>query len=150
LRTCRYDTYVFDVWARVDGDHITVLDAQVVANNTVYPCRAIVEVVICEHDQDCVLALLALDQDSVTAEELERLHGVVREGDNRVVIVDGIGDTARVSGLCQPGHLWHLHQGVGLLLLLEDGCCDLVVLWRVSISDLSMMSSGTYALRLSA
>lgn len=83
----------------MDGDHITVLDAQVVANNTVYPCRAIVEVVICEHDQDCVLALLALDQDSVTTEELERLHGVVREGDNRVVIIDGIGDTAGVSKL---------------------------------------------------
>jgi uncharacterized membrane protein len=134
----------------VDGDHITVLDAQVVANDTVYPCRAIVEVVICKHDQDCVLALLALDQDRVATEELERLHGVVREGNNRVVIIDGIGDTAGVSKLRQSGDSWRLHQGVGLLLLLKDGCCDLVVLWRVSISDLSMMSSGTYALGLSA
>ena len=73
----KMNTYVFDVWARVDGDHITVLDSQVVANDTVYPCRAIVEVVICKHDQDCVLALLALNKYSVTTEELERLHGVV-------------------------------------------------------------------------
>ena len=102
--TAEMNTYVFDVRARVDGDHITVLDSQVVANDTVYPCGAIVEVVICQYDQDCVLALLALNQDSVTTEELERLHGVVREGDNRVVIVDGIGDTARVSRLRQSGY----------------------------------------------
>jgi hypothetical protein len=31
-------TYVFDVWARVDGDNITVLHPQVVANNPIYPC----------------------------------------------------------------------------------------------------------------
>jgi len=24
----------------------------------------------------------------------------------------------------------HLHQRIGLLLLLEDGCCSLVILWR--------------------
>jgi len=76
----------------VDGDNIAVLDSQIVANDSVYPRRAIVEIVVCEHDQDCVLALLALDQHSVATEELERLHGVVREGDDGVVIVDGIGD----------------------------------------------------------
>lgn len=70
-------TYVFDVRARVDGDNITVLDTQVVANDTVYPRRAIVEVVVGEHDKNCVLSLLALDEDCVTTEELERLHGVV-------------------------------------------------------------------------
>lgn len=70
-------TYVFDVRARVDGDNITVLDTQVVANDTVYPRRAIVEVVVGEHDKNGVLPLLALDEDCVTTEELERLHGVV-------------------------------------------------------------------------
>jgi hypothetical protein len=54
----------------VDGDNITVLHPQVVADNTVYPRGAIIEIIICENDQDCVLALLALDQDSVTTEEL--------------------------------------------------------------------------------
>jgi hypothetical protein len=33
----RDDTYVFDVGARVDGDHIAVLDPQVVADDSVYP-----------------------------------------------------------------------------------------------------------------
>jgi hypothetical protein len=70
-------TYVFDVRARVDGNNITVLDTQVVANDTVYPRRAIIEIVVGEHDEDSVLPLLALDEDCVTAEELERLHGVV-------------------------------------------------------------------------
>ena len=70
-------TYVFDVRARVDGDNITVLDTQVVANDTVYPRRTIVKVVIGEHDKNGVLPLLALDEDCVTTEELERLHGIV-------------------------------------------------------------------------
>ena len=39
-------TYVFDIGARVNCDHITVLHPQVVADNSVYPSRAIVEIVI--------------------------------------------------------------------------------------------------------
>ena len=86
------NTHVFDVRAWVDGDNIAVLHPQVVANNSVYPRGAVIEVVICQHDENCVLALLALDQDGVATEELQRLHGVVGEGDDGVVIVDGIGD----------------------------------------------------------
>jgi hypothetical protein len=81
----------------MNGDNVTVLDTQVVANDTVYPCGAVIKVVVCKHNQDCVLALLSLNQDGITAEELECLHGVVRKSDNRVVIVDGVGDAAIVS-----------------------------------------------------
>jgi hypothetical protein len=73
----KHGTYVFDVGARVDCDDIAVLHPQVVANDSVYPCRTIVEIVIGKNNQNCVLALLALYEDGVTAEELERLHGVV-------------------------------------------------------------------------
>lgn len=90
-------THVFNVGARVDGDNVTVLDSEVVANDTVDACAAIVEVVVGKNDQDRVLALLALDKDSVTTEELESLHGVVGKGDNRVVIVGGVGDTVTWS-----------------------------------------------------
>ena len=76
FRICE-ETYVFDVRARVDGDNIAVLDTQVVANNTVYPRRAVVEVVVGEYDENGILPLLALDEDSVATEELESLHGVV-------------------------------------------------------------------------
>jgi hypothetical protein len=44
----------------------------------------------------------------------------------------------------------HLHQRVGLLLLLEDGGCGLVVLWRVSTGILSDASGDAYILLLSA
>jgi hypothetical protein len=71
------NTYVFDVRARVDGDNITVLDTQVVANDTVYPRGAVIKIVVCKHDEDGVLPLLALDENCVTTEELESLHGVV-------------------------------------------------------------------------
>lgn len=96
-KSCKSEAYVLDVWARMNGDNVTVLDTQVVANDTVYPCRAVIKVVVRKHNQDCVLALLSLNQDGITTEELECLHGVVRESDNRVVIVDGVGDTAIVS-----------------------------------------------------
>mgnify|MGYP006877402812 CR=1 FL=1 len=72
-----HDTYIFDVWAWMDGDNIAVLDPQVVANNPVYPCGPIIEIVIGKNDEDGVLPLLALDEDCVTAEELESLHSVV-------------------------------------------------------------------------
>lgn len=61
----------------MDCDNVTVLDAEVVANDSVDACASIVKVVIGEDDQDCVLSLLALDEDGVATEELEGLHGVV-------------------------------------------------------------------------
>ena len=71
------DAYIFDIRAWVDGDNVAVLDPQVVANNSVYPRGPIIKIVIGENDQDSILPLLALDEDCVTTEELESLHGVV-------------------------------------------------------------------------
>ena len=86
------DTYIFDVWARVDCDDISVLHPQVVSDHSIYPCRAIIELIICQDDQDGVLSLLALYQDCVATEQLKCFHGVVGECDNGVVIVYGVGD----------------------------------------------------------
>ena len=97
----------------MNGDNVTMLDTQIVANDTVYPCRAVIKVVVCKHNQDCVLALLSLHQDGIATEQLECLHGVVRESDNRVVIVDGVGDAAVVSYCLLTGQ----GQGVALGLL---------------------------------
>lgn len=129
-------TYVFDVRARVDGDDIAVLHAEVVANNTVEAGASVVEIVVSQDDEYGVLSLLALHQDSVATEELERLHGVVREGDNRVVIIGGIGDAAHLLASCKEqlssrtaeGELVsYSHQRVRLLLLLQDGRGDLIL-----------------------
>lgn len=84
---------ILDVGAGVDGDDIAMLDTEIVADDAIYPSAAVVEIVICKDDEDCVFPLLALDQDCVATEETKRVHGVVREGDDGVVIVDGIGDT---------------------------------------------------------
>jgi hypothetical protein len=70
-------THVFNVGTRVNGDDVAVLDSQIVANHAVDASTAVVEIVICEHDQDCVLSLLALHQDGVSSEELEGFHSVV-------------------------------------------------------------------------
>ena len=63
-------TYVFDVGARVDGDHVTVLHPQVVADNPIYPRGSIVKVVVRQHNENRVLALFAFDQDRVAPEQL--------------------------------------------------------------------------------
>lgn len=80
----------------MNGDNISVLDTQVLANNPVHPSAAVIELVIGENDQDGVFSLLALDQNCVTTEELEGVHGVVGQGDDGVVIVDGIRHTSVV------------------------------------------------------
>lgn len=76
----------------MDGDDITVLDTQVVAHDTIQTAAAIVELIIAKDDENSVLSLLAADEDGVATEELERVHGVVGQGDNGVVIVDSVGD----------------------------------------------------------
>ena len=123
------------------GDHISVLDAEVVANNTVDAGASIIEVIIGEDDKDGILALLSLDQDGVATEELEILHGLVGEGNDRVVIVDGIGDPGTLLALLDSfGKVQIVHQRVWLLLLLENGGCGLVNL-RVLLVPLCHLDS---------
>lgn len=74
-------------------DNVTVLNTKVVSYDTVDASASVIQIIICQHDKDGVLALLSLYQHSVTSEELERLHGVVGEGDDGVVIVDGVCHT---------------------------------------------------------
>ena len=74
------------------SDNITMLDAEVMPHDTVDASTSVIQIVISQHNQNGVFPLLALDQDSITAEELEGVHGVVGESDDGVIIVDGIGD----------------------------------------------------------
>lgn len=75
------------------SDHVAVLDTEVVTHNTVDAGAPVIEIVISQDDQHRVLALLALHKDCVATEELESLHGVVREGNDRVIIVNGVSHT---------------------------------------------------------
>ena len=128
-------TYVFDIRAGVDGDDVAVLDAEVVANNAVQAGAAIIEIIVGQNDEDGILSLLAADEDCVAAEQLERLHGVVGKSDNRVVIVDGIGDPGvgqLAAGFRGAGRKQYVHELVGLLLLLENGGSCAIVLFILS------------------
>ena len=91
------ETDIFDIGARVDGDHVTVLDAKVVADDSVDASAAVIELLIGKNDKDRLLSLLAADEHGVASEELERVHSGLGEGDDAVVIVDGIGDPGVVS-----------------------------------------------------
>jgi hypothetical protein len=85
-------TDIFDIGTRVDGDHVTVLDSEVVANNSVDASAAVIELIVGENDENGILSLLASNQDGVTSEELELVHSGLGEGNDAVVIVDGIGN----------------------------------------------------------
>jgi hypothetical protein len=85
-------TDIFDIGTRVDGDHVTVLDSEVVANNSVDASAAVIELIVGENDENGILSLLASNQDGVASEELELVHGGLGEGNDAVVIVDGIGN----------------------------------------------------------
>ena len=62
--------YIFDIRAWVDSDDVAMLDPEVVSDNSVDAGTPIVEVVVGEHDQDCVFAFLSFDKYRVTSEEL--------------------------------------------------------------------------------
>jgi hypothetical protein len=70
-------THIFDVGARVNRDDIAMLDPQVVTNDTVDPDASIVQLIVSQDNQDGVLSLLSSDEDCVTTEQLQLLHGVV-------------------------------------------------------------------------
>ena len=63
-------TYIFDIRTRVDRDDVSVLDSQVVSNNSVDTSRAIIKIIVGQNNQHGILALLSLHQDSVSSEEL--------------------------------------------------------------------------------
>lgn len=139
----------------MNGDDVAVLDTEVVANDTVEACAAIVKIVIGKDNQDGVLSLLSADENGITTEELELLHGVVGEGDNRVIIVDGVSNPAYVLAQVAVPRIFNvnLHQLVGLLLLLENSSGGIIFLfYRSARAVLEMSLAGkrgwTYGLVL--
>lgn len=84
----------------MDSDHITVLDTEVMPDNTVDTDTAVIEIVVRQHNQNGILAHFTLDQNRVTPEQLQSIHCVVGESNNGVIIIDGIGHTV---GWCGAG-----------------------------------------------
>ena len=62
--------YIFDVWTRVDGDNVAMLDAKIISDNTIDARTAVIEIIVCKHNQDRVFSLLALDKHCISTEEL--------------------------------------------------------------------------------
>jgi hypothetical protein len=108
----------------VNSDDIAVLDTEVVSNHTVHTCATVIQFIVSKDNENSILALLALHKHGIATEELQCLHRIVRERNNGVVIIDGIGNpvaTLLVYDSETRPEVGFLHQGVGLLLLLEDG-----------------------------
>lgn len=122
-------------------DHVTVLDTEVMSDNTVDTSTAVIEVVVRQHDQNSVLPHLTPNENGVTPEKLQGFHSVVGESNDGVIIVDGISHPVREGYRSAPaisnkpqGNAFNntnLHQRVRLLLLLEDCCRGVQLLWPV-------------------
>ena len=61
----------------MDGNDVTVLDPQVVTDDSVDPDTTIIQLIVCKNNQDGVLSLLASYEDGIASKQLELLHGVV-------------------------------------------------------------------------
>uniref|UniRef100_A0A0A9D275 Cell division cycle protein 48, putative / CDC48, putative n=1 Tax=Arundo donax TaxID=35708 RepID=A0A0A9D275_ARUDO len=83
----------------MDRNHITKSHPQVLSDDLVHPNLRLLTSFISKHNTNCVFPLLTLEQDSVTAEELEPLHGVRVERDDGVVVINGLVDHQPVRRL---------------------------------------------------
>jgi len=81
----------------MDRNNVAVLDPKVVSDDSVDASAAVIDIIVGQHDEDRVLPLLAANQNGITTEKTERLHGILGEGDDGVVIVGSIRDPAAVS-----------------------------------------------------
>ena len=52
----------------MNRDHISMLYAKIVPYHAVHTRTSIIEIIISQNDQDCVLSLFTLDQDRVATE----------------------------------------------------------------------------------
>mmetsp|Transcript_72452 Transcript_72452/g.156661 ORF Transcript_72452/g.156661 Transcript_72452/m.156661 type:complete len:454 (+) Transcript_72452:1318-2679(+) len=84
--------------AGVHRDDVAQTHAEVLAHHLVHADLRVIQVLVREHDADGVLALLALDEHVVAAEEVQLLHLGLREGDDRVVIVERLLHDQAVRG----------------------------------------------------
>jgi hypothetical protein len=71
----------------VHGDDVAEADAEVLADDLVHADLALLAELVREDDAHGVLALLALDEDGVAAEELQLVHLLQVERHDGVVIV---------------------------------------------------------------
>ncbi len=133
-----------------------MLDAKVVSDDTVHSCATVIQIIFSQHNQDSILSLLALDENCVTAEQPQGLHGVIRETDDGIIIVDGIGNAVATCQQRAPvGSFAELgccisHQRVWLLFLLEDSCCCVVNLSTISAWPVILRAAWTYFFLLSS
>ena len=104
----------------MDCDDVAVLHTQIMANDTIETSASVIQVIVGKNNENGVLPLLTANEDCITTEQLESVHGVVGKSDDGVVIIDGIGN----------------HQLVGLLPLLQNSRRCVIVLfqfWSASV-----------------
>mmetsp|Transcript_10965 Transcript_10965/g.22856 ORF Transcript_10965/g.22856 Transcript_10965/m.22856 type:complete len:215 (-) Transcript_10965:92-736(-) len=90
---------ILDIGALVDRHDVSETNAQVGADHLVHADLRLLTSVISEHNAHGVLALLPLDQNCVSTEQLELLHSLEVESDHGVVIVHALVDDQPVGGL---------------------------------------------------
>lgn len=83
-----------------------MLDSEIVADDPVDASAAIVKLFVGEDDENGILPLFATSKDCVASEQLQSFHCGFGQGNNTVVIVDGIGDPECEGGLVLPDDVY--------------------------------------------
>ena len=110
---------VLDVRTFRDRDDVAETNSKVVSDDSVHSDLLVGDGVVAQNDADGLLALLALQQDSVASKQTQLVHLGLREGDHRVVVVDRLFDDQSV----RPG------------LLVQDGGGQPLVALRVLLTS---------------
>mmetsp|Transcript_36112 Transcript_36112/g.115959 ORF Transcript_36112/g.115959 Transcript_36112/m.115959 type:complete len:218 (-) Transcript_36112:132-785(-) len=90
---------VLDVRTLVDRDDVAEAHFKVLAHALIHANFAQVACVVGEHDANRVFPALSLDEHSVAPEELQLLHGLHIERDDRVVVIDSFVDDEAIRVL---------------------------------------------------
>lgn len=101
---------VFDIGTGLDRDDVRKADTQVVANDTVHADLLAGAGFVRENDANSLLPAFSLQQDCISAEQLQFVHFGLRQTNNRIIVVCGIVDD----------------QTIRTVLALQDRACQVI------------------------
>lgn len=90
---------VLDVRTGLDRDHVRQVDAQVVTHHSVHADTLVRHGLVGQHDAHRLLLALALQQDRVTAEQLQLVHLGLGQVNDRVIVAARILDQQPVRAV---------------------------------------------------
>lgn len=106
-----HSSAILHVRTRLDRNNVRQMNAQIIAHNAIHADLLVGAILVRQHNANRFLASAALQQNRITAEQLQLVHLGLRQSDNGIVIVQCLFD----------------QQPVGTVLALQDGGGQIIV-----------------------